>query len=93
MNAVTLYNEIWSSTDELEARCKQSLKPRGSDMLHELFATFGPTAQSEVIDIGCRDASCLWGIYQMLGKLQPTVYLLAKDECGATLCRSSVDER
>ena len=23
-------------------------------------------------------ASCLWGIYQMLGKLQPTIYLLAK---------------
>ena len=25
MNAVTLYNEIWSSASELEARCKQSL--------------------------------------------------------------------
>jgi SAM-dependent methyltransferase len=57
MNAVTLYNDIWSSTSELEARCKQSLKPRGSDMLYELFARFSPTAQSEVLDIGCRDAS------------------------------------
>ena len=56
MNAVTLYNEIWSNTGELEARCKQSLNPRGSDMLYDLFAAFGPTAQSEVIDIGCRDA-------------------------------------
>jgi SAM-dependent methyltransferase len=57
MNAVTLYNEIWSSTSELEARCKESLNPRGSDLLYELFARFSPTAQSEVIDIGCRDAS------------------------------------
>jgi hypothetical protein len=23
-------------------------------------------------------ASCLWGVYQMLGKLQPTIYVLAK---------------
>jgi ubiquinone/menaquinone biosynthesis C-methylase UbiE len=57
MNAVALYNDIWSSTSELEARCKQSLKPRGADILYELFATFNPIAQSEVIDIGCRDAS------------------------------------
>jgi SAM-dependent methyltransferase len=57
MNAVTLYNEIWSSASELEARCKQSLNPRGADMLYELFAGFGPSAQSQVIDIGCRDAS------------------------------------
>ena len=56
MNAVTLYNDIWSSTSELEARCKQSLNPRGSDMLYEIFARFSPTAQSEVLDIGCRDA-------------------------------------
>jgi ubiquinone/menaquinone biosynthesis C-methylase UbiE len=56
MNAVRLYNDIWSSTSELEARCKQSLNPRGSDMLYELFASFSPTAQSEVLDIGCRDA-------------------------------------
>ena len=57
MNAVTLYNDIWSSTSALEARCKESLNPRGSDMLYDLFARFSPTAQSEVIDIGCRDAS------------------------------------
>ena len=57
MNAVTLYNDIWSSTSALEERCKVSLNPRGADMLYELFASFGPTAQSEVIDIGCRDAS------------------------------------
>ena len=57
MDAVTLYNDIWSSTSALEARCKQSLNPRGADMLYELFARFRPTAQSEVIDIGCRDAS------------------------------------
>jgi len=56
MNAVTLYNDIWSNTSELEARCKESLNPRGSDMLYELFARFSPTAHSEVIDIGCRDA-------------------------------------
>jgi SAM-dependent methyltransferase len=57
MNVVTLYNDIWSSTSELEARCKESLGPRGADMLYELFTSFGPTARSEVIDIGCRDAS------------------------------------
>jgi hypothetical protein len=26
-------------------------------------------------------ASSLWGIYQMLGKLQPTIYLLVKASC------------
>ena len=57
MNAVTLYNDIWSSTSELEERCKESLNPRGSDMLYEHFASFSPTVQSEVIDIGCRDAT------------------------------------
>jgi sarcosine/dimethylglycine N-methyltransferase len=57
MNAVKLYNDIWSSTGELEARCRESLNPRGADMLYELFASFNPTPQSEVIDIGCRDAS------------------------------------
>ncbi len=56
MNAVTLYNDIWSSPSELEERYKVSLNPRGSDLLYELFASFGPAAQSEVIDIGCRDA-------------------------------------
>jgi SAM-dependent methyltransferase len=40
----------------LEARIKQSLNPRRSDMLYDLFARFCPAAQSEVIDIGCRDA-------------------------------------
>lgn len=56
MDAVTLYNDIWSNSSELEQRCKESLNPRGADMLYELFARFGPTAQSQVIDIGCRDA-------------------------------------
>ena len=57
MDAVTLYNDIWNSTSELEARCKESLNPRGSDMLYDLFAGFSPTPQSEIIDIGCRDAT------------------------------------
>src|SRR5262245_57831792 len=52
MNALTLYNEIWSSSSELEARCKESLNPRGADILYEAFASFGPTAGSVVIDIG-----------------------------------------
>ncbi len=56
MDAVTLYNDIWSTSSELDAWCKQSLNPRGADMLYELFAGFGPTPQSKVIDIGCRDA-------------------------------------
>jgi SAM-dependent methyltransferase len=56
MNAVTLYNDIWSSESEREKRGKQSLNPRGADMLYDLFASFGPSIQSDVIDIGCRDA-------------------------------------
>ena len=44
MNAVTLYNDIWSNPSELEARCKQSLKPRSSDILYDLFAGFDPVA-------------------------------------------------
>ena len=57
MDAVTLYNDIWNSTSELEARCKESLNPRGADMLYQLFAGFSPTPRSEIIDIGCRDAT------------------------------------
>src|SRR4051794_25406747 len=49
-------HDIWSNPSALEARCKQSLKPRSSDMLYDLFAGFGPAAESKVIDIGCRDA-------------------------------------
>jgi ubiquinone/menaquinone biosynthesis C-methylase UbiE len=56
MNAVTLYNDIWSSTSELEAQYKESLSPRSSDMLYDLFASFAPSPQSKIIDIGCRDA-------------------------------------
>ena len=56
MNPVTLYNEIWNSSGAPEAQSRQSLNPRGADMLYELFAGFGPTAQSVVLDVGCRDA-------------------------------------
>ncbi len=56
MNPVTLYNEIWSNSGALEARCKQSLNPRSADMLFELFGGLGPTPASQVLDVGCRDA-------------------------------------
>ncbi len=56
MNAITLYNEIWSNTSELEAYCGQSLNPRGADMLYDHFAACNPNVQSQIIDIGCRDA-------------------------------------
>ena len=56
MNAVTLYNDIWTRTSDLEARYKKSLSPRDSDMLYDLFASFGPSPYSTIIDIGCRDA-------------------------------------
>lgn len=56
MDAITLYNDIWNNSSELEARCEDSLNPRNSDMLYDHFASFGPSAESHVIDIGCRDA-------------------------------------
>lgn len=56
MDAFTLYNDIWNNSSEINEWCKQSLNPRGSDMLYDLLAGFGPTFHSRVIDIGCRDA-------------------------------------
>lgn len=56
MDPITLYNEIWSSSEAIEARIQQTLGPRGADLLYELFASFGPSPTSAVLDLGCRDA-------------------------------------
>ena len=48
--------EIWSRDSELRDTLKQSLEPRGTDWLLELFASLGPNAGDVLLDAGCRDA-------------------------------------
>jgi SAM-dependent methyltransferase len=48
--------ELWAEDSELREMLKQSLKPRGTDWLLELFASLGPRAGDVLADVGCRDA-------------------------------------
>jgi len=48
----TLYGEIWVD----EGPALESLSPRGTEWLFELFAELGPRAGQLVVDIGARDA-------------------------------------
>jgi ubiquinone/menaquinone biosynthesis C-methylase UbiE len=55
VSAEALY-EIWSRDSELRETLQQSLAPRGTEWLFELFASLEPRAGEVVLDIGCRDA-------------------------------------
>ena len=48
--------EIWSRDSELRDALKQSLDPRGTEWLFELFASLEPRAGDVLADVGCRDA-------------------------------------
>jgi ubiquinone/menaquinone biosynthesis C-methylase UbiE len=48
--------ELWASESELLAALQQSLDPRGTEWLFELFASLGPRPGETLVDIGCRDA-------------------------------------
>jgi SAM-dependent methyltransferase len=56
MTSVEDLYEIWSRDSELRDALKQSLEPRGTDWLFELFASLDPGAGDVVVDVGCRDA-------------------------------------
>jgi SAM-dependent methyltransferase len=49
--------EIWSRDSELRETLKESLEPRGTDWLFELFASLGPREGDVLLDVGCRDAT------------------------------------
>jgi SAM-dependent methyltransferase len=49
--------ELWSGDAELRDTLAQSLDPRGTEWLFELFASLGPRAGEVLVDVGCRDAS------------------------------------
>jgi sarcosine/dimethylglycine N-methyltransferase len=55
MTSVEELYELWSRDSELRERLKQSLEPRGTDWLFELFASLDPRAGDVLLDIGCRD--------------------------------------
>jgi sarcosine/dimethylglycine N-methyltransferase len=57
MTSVEELYEIWSSDSELRERLAQSLEPRGTDWLLELFASLEPNAGDVLLDAGCRDAT------------------------------------
>jgi SAM-dependent methyltransferase len=48
--------EVWAGDSELRDALGQSLEPRGTDWLFELFAELGPSAGDLVLDAGARDA-------------------------------------
>ena len=48
--------ELWAGESELDARLKQSLEPRGTEWLFELFASLGPKRGELLLDVGTRDA-------------------------------------
>jgi ubiquinone/menaquinone biosynthesis C-methylase UbiE len=56
MTSVEDLYEIWSRDSELRESLKQSLGPRGTDWLFELFASLEPHAGDVLLDVGCRDA-------------------------------------
>ena len=55
VSAAELY-EIWSRDSELRTTLQQSLEPRGTEWLFELFASLKPRPGDVLVDIGCRDA-------------------------------------
>jgi SAM-dependent methyltransferase len=48
--------EVWAGDSELREALAQSLEPRGTDWLFEVFAGLGPQAGDLVLDAGARDA-------------------------------------
>jgi ubiquinone/menaquinone biosynthesis C-methylase UbiE len=48
--------ELWAGESDLDARLKQSLEPRGTEWLFDLFASLGPKQGELLLDVGTRDA-------------------------------------
>jgi len=47
--------EVWAGDSELREALGQSLEPRGTDWLFDVFAELGPRARDLVLDAGARD--------------------------------------
>jgi ubiquinone/menaquinone biosynthesis C-methylase UbiE len=56
MTSVQELYELWAGDSELHAALEQSLEPRGTEWLFELFASLGPREGETFLDVGCRDA-------------------------------------
>jgi SAM-dependent methyltransferase len=48
--------ELWAGDSELKTTLQQTLEPRGTDWLFELFAALDPRPGDLLVDVGCRDA-------------------------------------
>jgi len=56
MPSVRELYEVWAADSELRDALGQSLEPRGTDWLFDLFAELGPRTGELVLDAGARDA-------------------------------------
>lgn len=56
MPSVEELYDVWSRDSELRETLKQSLEPRGTDWLLDVFASLGPRPGDVLLDVGCRDA-------------------------------------
>jgi SAM-dependent methyltransferase len=48
--------ELWAGDSRLDAALEESLEPRGTEWLFELFSSLGPRAGETFVDVGARDA-------------------------------------
>ena len=66
ITATRLYDEIWDGSDDLEERCRETLNPRGADMLLDLVASSLPHS-SRILDVGCGDGRQAISLASRLG--------------------------
>jgi SAM-dependent methyltransferase len=48
--------ELWAGESELDQELAQSLEPRGTDWLFDVFSSLGPQPGQLLVDVGARDA-------------------------------------
>jgi hypothetical protein len=68
ISAQELYGRLWVEDSGLDEELARSLEPRAHQTLFDAFAALEPRP----------DDGDLWGIYQLLGKLRPTVHVLER---------------
>lgn len=59
-----MYDGSYQGYDEV---LDQSLNPRGPDMLYDKFSVLGPTPESTVLDLGCRNAAQAIDLHHRFG--------------------------
>ncbi len=83
MPAVQELDGLWAGEAyaDLNESLELSLAPSGAEWLLELFASLGPQQGQVLLDVRARDAKHAirlgqeHGVFQMPGKLRPTVYV------------------